>query len=77
MKAPIVIEIEDFLCRYEVTQLSLAREAGVSRVLLNRLVKGSRRDTTSSNADALRAAMRRLSSPNTPTEPEEVNHGLA
>ena len=30
----------------------------------------------SSNADALRAAMRRLSSPNTPSEPEEVNHGL-
>lgn len=28
----------------------------------------------SSNADALRAAMRRLSSPNTPTEHEEARH---
>lgn len=71
MKTSIVIEIENFLGQYKVTQATLAKEAGISPVLINRLLKGIRRDTTSSNADSIREAMQRLAAPNTPTEPKE------
>ena len=71
MKTSIVIEIENFLGQYRVTQAALAKEAGISPVLINRLLKGIRRDTTSSNADSIREAMQRLAAPNTPTEPEK------
>ena len=60
MKTLIVIEIENFLGQYSLTQAALAKEAGVSRVQINRLLKGIRRETTSSYAHAFRAAMHRL-----------------
>ena len=71
MKTSIVIEIENLLGQYKVTQAALAKEAGISPVLINRLLKGIRRDSTSSNADSIREAMQRLAAPNTPTEPKE------
>lgn len=77
MEAQIVSEVSVFIrsTGYSVRRLCL--EAGVSQATVSHILTGRRKDMHSSNADALRAAMRRLSSPSTPTEPEEVNHGLA
>ncbi len=80
MNAKIISEIRLFLERYRLSARKLAIEAGVTPVIVTRVLSGERQDMLSSNADALRDAMTRLSlttSPRTPTEPEEVNHELA
>lgn len=60
MKTQIASQLDAFLTRYKVPQCVLAREAGVSPVLLNKIVTGKQKDTTSTNADKLRDAMDRL-----------------
>ena len=77
MKTLIVIEIENFLGQYKVTRAALAKEAGISPVLINRLLKGIRRDTTSRNADALRAAMHRLATPGPSSERGEEDGSMS
>lgn len=85
MHAPIYYEAKFFLeAHRDLTAKDLAISAGIHPTILTKVLSERRRDMWSSNADRLRAAMRRLecelrptAAPNTPTEPEEVNHGLA
>ena len=77
MNAKITSEVRFFLERHKLSARKLAIEAGVTPVIVTRVLSGERQDMLSSNADALRAAMARLSptaTPSTPTEPEEVKH---
>lgn len=84
MKAQIVTELDFFLNKYNMSARKLAIAAGLLPNTLTRLLSGKRHDMRSENADRLRAAMRRLecelrptATAETPSEPEEVNHGLA
>lgn len=74
MNAKITSEVRFFLERHKLSARKLAIEAGVTPVIVTRVLSGERQDMLSSNADALRAAMARLSltaTPSTPSEPEE------
>lgn len=63
MKTSIVIEIREFLAGHPaISARGLAREAGVCASTVLHVTSGGRKDMTSTNADKLRAAMRRLSS---------------
>lgn len=85
MHAPIYYEVKVFLeAHRDLTAKDLAISAGIHPTILTKVLSERRRDMWSSNADKLRAAMRRLecelrptATAETPTEPEEVNHGLA
>lgn len=85
MHAPIYYEVKVFLeAHRDLTAKDLAISAGIHPTILTKVLSERRRDMWSSNADKLRAAMRRLecelrptAAPSTPSEPEEVNHGLA
>lgn len=61
----ISTEVINFLASSGVTAALLAREAGISPVIVSRLKTGGRKEVRSSTADRIRAAMRRLS-PSTP-----------
>ena len=74
MKTQIVSELTEFIRSTGCSVRRLCLEAGVSPATVSHVLTGRRQDMHSSNADALRAAMRRLSSPNTPTEHEEAHH---
>ncbi len=85
MHAPIYYEVKVFLeAHRDLTAKDLAISAGIHPTILTKVLSERRRDMWSSNADKLRAAMRRLecelrptATVETPNEPEEVNHGLA
>ena len=85
MHAPIYYEVKVFLeAHRDLTAKDLAISAGIHPTILTKVLSERRRDMWSSNADRLRAAMRRLereltptASAETPNEPEEVNHELA
>ena len=85
MHAPIYYEVKVFLeAHRDLTAKDLAISAGIHPTILTKVLSERRRDMWSSNADKLRAAMRRLecelrptATAETPTEPEEVNHELA
>lgn len=53
-------QIEFFLRESLVTPAQLSRESGVHEVYISRLKLRKQKDTSSSNADALRAAMMKL-----------------
>ena len=53
-------QIEFFLRESSVTPAQLSRESGVHEVYISRLKLRKQKDTSSSNADALRAAMMKL-----------------
>lgn len=77
MEARIVSELRFFLMEHKISARRLALEAGVTPVTVTRVLSRERKDMVSAKADALRAAMARLSptaTPSTPTEPEEVKH---
>lgn len=84
MHAPIYYEVKVFLeAHRDLTAKDLAISAGIHPTILTKVLSERRRDMWSSNADKLRAAMRRLeyelrptATVETPNEPEEVNHGL-
>ena len=76
----ITEEIRTFLSSTGIPQCVLAKEAGVSAATISRIWKKKQHEMIESRAKKIRAAMSRLSltaAPSTPTEPEEVNHGLA
>lgn len=84
MKAQIVTELDFFLNKYNMSARKLAIAAGLLPNTLTRLLSGKRHDMRSENADRLRAAMRRIecelrptATVETPSEQEEVKHGLA
>lgn len=84
MHAPIYYEVKVFLeAHRDLTAKDLAISAGIHPTILTKVLSERRRDMWSSNADRLRAAMRRLecelrptATVETPSEQEEVNHGL-
>lgn len=84
MHAPIYYEVKVFLeAHRDLTAKDLAISAGIHPTILTKVLSERRRDMWSSNADRLRAAMRRLecelrptATVETPNEQEEVNHGL-
>ena len=53
-------QIEFFLRESSVTPAQLSRESGVHEVYISRLKLRKQKDTSSSNADARRAAMMKL-----------------
>lgn len=57
--AKINDEIKNFLAEAGITGRDLARESGVHEVYIARLKLGQH-DTSSANADAIRAAMRKI-----------------
>lgn len=61
MNVKITYEIRSFLDQHKVSARRLALEAGVTPVIVTRVLSGERKDMLSSNADALREAMSRLS----------------
>lgn len=85
MHAPIYYEVKVFLeAHRDLTAKDLAISAGIHPTILTKVLSERRRDMWSSNADRLRAAMRRLecelrptATVETPSEQEEVKHGLA
>lgn len=85
MKSLIINELKEFFGKYpQVLPYHLAMLAEVSPSIVHNAVKDKREDMFSSTAYRLRAAMRRLeceltpiTTDETPTEPEEVKHGLA
>lgn len=85
MHAPIYYEVKVFLeAHRDLTAKDLAISAGIHPTILTKVLSERRRDMWSSNADRLRAAMRRLecelrptATAETPNEQEEVKHGLA
>lgn len=63
MNAPIVTELREFFqANGDVSCYILSRESGVSAPIIYRVISGKRKDMTSRNADALREAMRRITS---------------
>lgn len=60
MKTKIALEVAAFLTRHSLPAAQLAKEAGVLPVTLTRVLAGTRRDMTSTTADKLREAMKRL-----------------
>lgn len=61
MKAQIVSELTEFIRLTGCSVRRLCLEAGVSPATVSHVLTGRRQDMHSSNADALRAAMLRLS----------------
>lgn len=57
----IATEVKRFLDQHSLSAAVLARESGVSPVILSRMKKGKQKDVLAATADALRAAMKRLS----------------
>ena len=61
MHAPIYYEVKVFLeAHRDLTAKDLAISAGIHPTILTKVLSERRRDMWSSNADKLRAAMRRL-----------------
>ena len=65
----IADEIRDFLARTGMTQTALSISAGVPCSTISNLVRGKRKGVHGVTQDALREAMRRLTT--TPTTPPE------
>jgi transcriptional regulator with XRE-family HTH domain len=63
-------QVELFLSMTGLTSYRLAKEAGLAKSYVSRLKNGRQRNAYSKNADALRAAMKRL-------DPEAANKVLA
>lgn len=63
MKPRIYYEIKEFLAKTGMPASTLARAAGIVPVTITRLMSGERKDMVSASADALRDAMRRLTTP--------------
>lgn len=82
MHAPIYYEVKVFLeAHRDLTAKDLAISAGIHPTILTKVLSERRRDMWSSNADKLRAAMRRIecelrptATVETPNEQEEVLH---
>ncbi len=74
MKVKITSEIRLFLAQHKVSARKLALEAGIAPVIVTRVLSGERQDMFSSNADALRDAMCRLSSSSSPSPAKEPPH---
>jgi transcriptional regulator with XRE-family HTH domain len=55
-------ELHDFFARTGIKQAELAKKSGVAASMICFLLKGRRKDMRSASADALREAMRQLSS---------------
>ena len=73
MKAPIVTELMSFFeenkhvsCRY------LSQVSGVASPIITRVLSGERKDMTSRNADALRVAMKQISTKSDTTHAPEA-----
>ena len=73
MKAPIVTELISFFeenkhvsCRY------LSQVSGVASPIITRVLSGERKDMTSRNADALRIAMKQISTKSDTTNAPEA-----
>lgn len=68
----IATEIREFLGATGITQHRLSVESGVPASTICNLLKGKRKHLLGPNQDNIREAMRRLSVPGTPSEPEEA-----
>jgi len=68
METRICSDMKHFLAATGISARRLAIEAGVNPVDITRVVSGARKDMTSAKADAIRAAMARLSQPDAPTD---------
>jgi len=66
----IATEVSRFLDQYSLSAAVLARESGVSPVILSRMKKGKQKDVLAATADALRDAMKRLAENHRPPEEE-------
>lgn len=76
METPIATELKRFLAETNFSQSDLSRASGVNVVYISRLKTGAQKDIFSAYADALRAAMTRLTAtPTTPPEPERGERG--
>ena len=75
MKAKIILEMTEFLKRNPMPIKRLAEEAGVAAPTLTRVLTGERDDMYSRNADKIREAMLKLSTPTTQPEGEEAGNG--
>lgn len=76
MKPQIYFEVREFLELHKMSAARLARQAGILPVTLTRVLSGERKDMVSASADALRAAMTRLTAiPTTPPESERNEGG--
>jgi hypothetical protein len=60
MESNICKEMRAFLAEHNLPARRLGLEAGVDPVIITRILAGVRKDMTSSNADAIREAMRRM-----------------
>ena len=73
MHAPIYYEVKVFLeAHRDLTAKDLAISAGIHPTILTKVLSERRRDMWSSNADRLRAAMRRLECELRPTATAET-----
>lgn len=73
MHAPIYYEVKVFLeAHRDLTAKDLAISAGIHPTILTKVLSERRRDMWSSNADKLRAAMRRLECKLRPTATAET-----
>ena len=72
-QARIVSELISFLESGDYSAACLSRESGVSTTIISRLRTGAQKDVSSNFADALRAAMFRLTA--IPTTPPESKPG--
>lgn len=73
MHAPIYYEVKVFLeAHRDLTAKDLAISAGIHPTILTKVLSERRRDMWSSNADKLRAAMRRLECELRPTATVET-----
>lgn len=73
MHAPIYYEVKVFLeAHRDLTAKDLAISAGIHPTILTKVLSERRRDMWSSNADKLRAAMRRLECELRPTATAET-----
>jgi hypothetical protein len=61
MESNICKEMRAFLSEHKMPARRLGLEAGVDPVIITRILAGVRKDMTSSNADAIREAMKRMS----------------
>ena len=60
MESNICKEMRAFLAKHNLPARRLGLEAGVDPVIITRILAGVRKDMTSSNADAIREAMKRM-----------------
>lgn len=74
MKTLIAHEAGEFLKATGLSARKLALTAGINPVTLTRVLSGARKDMSSSNADAIRSAMARLTTtPPTSSAPAEAD----